>query len=70
MVLRNELREPKAIVMDGTEEELPDIVEMVRAMGMTPTDEASTRYAGEAPSLPCPQRVPSAPRAYRVISRI
>jgi integrase len=36
--------------MDETEEELPDIVEMVRAMGMTPTDEASTGNAGEAPS--------------------
>ncbi|NRC57325.1 site-specific integrase [Mesorhizobium sediminum] len=35
-----ESRERKEIAMDGTEEDLPDIVELVRAMGMPTPDEA------------------------------
>ncbi|CCV09580.1 Phage integrase [Mesorhizobium metallidurans STM 2683] len=39
---------------DEADEELPDIVEMVRAMGMTTSDEGPTSNAGEAPSPPLP----------------
>lgn len=36
--------------MDGTEEDLPDIVELVRAMGAPTPDEALPRSEGKAPS--------------------
>lgn len=45
-----ESSECKAVTMDGTEEELPDIVEMVRAMGAATPDEASPKTEGKAPS--------------------
>jgi len=54
MILGRESRERKAMVMDEIEEELPDIVEMVRAMGMTTADETPTINASEAPSPPLP----------------
>ncbi|WP_245416064.1 site-specific integrase [Mesorhizobium denitrificans] len=38
--------------MDGTEDELPDIVEMVRAMAVTAPDEASAKSADDTPSPP------------------
>ncbi|MGE3876055.1 MAG: site-specific integrase [Parvibaculaceae bacterium] len=40
--------------MDGTEEDLPDIVELVRAMGMPTHDEALPRNEGKVPSPALP----------------
>lgn len=45
-----ESRESREVAMDGTEEDLPDIVELVRAMGAPTPDEALPRSEGKAPS--------------------
>ncbi|KAB2948253.1 MAG: site-specific integrase [Rhizobiaceae bacterium] len=49
-----EPRERKEMAMDGTEEDLPDIVELVRAMGMPTPDEALPRSQGKVPSPALP----------------
>ena len=49
-----ESRERKEMAMDGTEEDLPDIVELVRAMGMPTHDEALPRNEGKVPSPALP----------------
>jgi integrase len=49
-----ESRKRKEMAMDGTEEDLPDIVELVRAMGTPTHDEALPRSEGKAPSPALP----------------
>lgn len=49
-----ESRKRKEMAMDGTEEDLPDIVELVRAMGMPTHDEALPRGEGKVPSPALP----------------